>query len=394
MTFFADRSLVLFAAALLPVAAFAQQFGPMPTAGPPLSQRPVIGQAAPSVSPLTLWYRSPAKLWTDALAIGNGRLGAMIFGGPEHDRLQLNDITVWSGGPLPHADRPGAYQSLPAIRLALKNGDYALATKLVSEHMTTTGTGDSDYFPSYETLGNLDFEHTLPAGPITGYLRTLDIARAVSTTDFTVNHVHYHRESFASHPDRAVVSRIASDTEGQVSFTVRLSRVAAATTTSLGRNMLIMRGDTTYPAQPAIPARSPITEGPRKGFPGRPAKPATGPRPGNLDYEVELRVTTHGGAVHAEGDHITVTGADDATLVLVTGTSYVLDCNQAFRGADPHAAATAVLESVANKTFADLEAAHIADYRRLFDRVSFTLPTTTAASNETDSRIQNYGDGA
>ena len=394
MMFFADRSLVFFAAALLPVAAFAQQFGPMPTAGPPLSKRPIVGHAAPSVSPLTLWYRSPAKLWTDALAIGNGRLGAMIFGGPEHDRLQINDITVWSGGPLPHADRPDAYQSLPAIREALKHGDYALATKLVSEHMTTIGTGDSDYFPSYETLGNLDFEHTLPTGPITGYLRTLDIGRAVSTTDFTVNGVHYHRESFASHPDRAIVSRISSDTKGQVSFTVRLSRVAAATTTPLGQNVLVMCGDTTFPAQPAVPARPPITEGPRKGFPGRPAKPAMGPRPGNLDYEVELRVTTHGGAVHAEGDHITVSGADDATLVLVDGTSYVLDWNKAFRGADQHAAAADAMESVANKTFANLEAAHVADYRRLFDRVNFTLPTTPAANNETSTRIQNYGDGA
>ena len=394
MTFFAGRSLVLAAAALLPVAAFAQQFGPMSTAGPQLSKRSIIGQAAPGVSPLTLWYGSPARLWTDALAIGNGRLGAMIFGGPEHDRLQLNDITVWSGGPLPHADRPGAYHSLPAIREALRHGDYALATRLVSEHMTTTGSGDSDYFPSYETLGNLDFEHRLPGGPITGYLRTLDISRAVSTTDFTVNGVHYHRESFASHPDHAIVSRIASDRKGQVSFTVRLSRVAAATTTPAGQNMLIMRGDTTFPAQPAVPARAPITEGPRKGFPGRPAKPATGPRPGNLDYEVELRVSTHGGSVHAEGDHITVSGADDATLILVDGTSYVLDWSKGFRGADPHAAAAAAIKSAENKSFADLEAAHTADYRRLFDRVRFALPATPAANHETNSRIQNYGDGA
>ena len=170
----ASRPLVLIAFAVCASAA-AQRFGPMPNAGPPASTRPIAGQSSPSVSPLTLWYRSPATLWTDALAIGNGRLGAMIFGGPEHDRLQLNDITVWSGGPLPNADRPDAYQALPAIRQALHDGDYALATKLVSQHMTTTGTGDSDYFPSYETLGNLDFEHTLPAGPITAYVRTLDI---------------------------------------------------------------------------------------------------------------------------------------------------------------------------------------------------------------------------
>ncbi len=379
---------VLFAPAL------AQQFGPMLTAGPAPSERPIAGQLAPNVSPLTLWYRSPAALWTDALAIGNGRLGAMLFGGPEHDRMQLNDITVWSGGPLPNADRAGAYQSLPAIRKALSDRDYALATDLVRRHMTTVGTGDSDYFPSYETLGNLDFQHTLPAGQITGYLRTLDISRAVSTTDFIVNGIHFHRESFASHPDHAIVSRIASDVKGQVNFTVRLSRVTAATTTPQGDNVLVMRGDTTFPAQPAVPAEPPITEGPRKGFPGRQAKPAEGPRPGNLDYEVELRVTTHGGTVKAERDHITVTGADNATLVLVDATSYVLDWSKGFRGADPHAAAAAAMQALYKKSFAELESTHIADYRRLFDRVSFTLPTTAAANNETDIRIKNYGDGA
>ena len=108
-------------------------------------------QTTPASTLLTLWYGSPAKTWTDALAIGNGRLGAMLFGIPEQDRYQLNDITVWSGGPMPNADRPGAYQALPAIREALRSGDYAAATKLVSEHMTTTGVGDSEYWPSYET---------------------------------------------------------------------------------------------------------------------------------------------------------------------------------------------------------------------------------------------------
>src|ERR1019366_7681080 len=123
-----------------------------------------LEHASPASAPLTLWYRSPAKVWTDALAIGNGRLGAMLFGIPEHDRYQLNHITVWSGGPMPNADRPGAYQALPAIREALRSGDYAAATKLVSEHMTTTGVGDSEYWPSYETLGDLNFDHVLPAG--------------------------------------------------------------------------------------------------------------------------------------------------------------------------------------------------------------------------------------
>ena len=379
--------------AFLSTGLLAAQFGPMPTAGPPVSARPIEGQSTPKVAPLTLWYRSPAKLWTDALAIGNGRLGAMLFGGPEHDRFQLNDITVWSGGPMPNADRAGASQSLPAIREALSQGDYALATKLMHDHMTTTGTGDSEYWPSYETLGNLDFDHTLPSGPVTGYLRWLDIGRAVSGTDFTVNGVTFHRETFASAPDHAIVSRISSTGKGQISFTVRLSRVTAATTTAVNESTLIMRGDTTFPAQPAVPARPQVTEGPRKGSPGRPGKPAQEARPGNLDYEAQLHVTAKGGTVRASGDHITVTGTDEATLILVAGTSYVLDWHKAFHGADPHAVVDGQMRSARSRTFDVLASTHIADYRRLFDRVSFTLPATAAANQETDVRLRNYADG-
>ena len=195
-------------------------------------------------------------MWTDALAIGNGRLGAMLFGGPEHDRFQLNDITVWSGGPMPHADRPGASAWLPAIREALRKGDYALATRLVAEHMTTTGSGDSDYWPSYETLGNLDFEHTLPSGPVTGYRRWLDIGQAIAGTEFTVKGVQFHRETFASAPDHAIVSHLSSNGKGKVSFTVRLSRIVSSTTTSRGGDTLILRGDTTLPGDHTVPSNS------------------------------------------------------------------------------------------------------------------------------------------
>ena len=253
----------------------------------------ITGQAAPAVSPLTLWYRQPAKVWTDALPIGNGRLGAMLFGAPAHDRYQLNEITVWSGGPLPNADRTSAAAWLPAIRQALRNGDYALATSLVQDHLTTTGTGSSDYSPSYQTLGNLDFEHILPRGPVTDYLRWLDIGRAVAGTDFTVAGTRFHRETFASAPDHAVVSRFWSSGKGKVSFTVQLSRLVGASTSALDQHTLVMRGNTGMPSQP-----------------------------GNLDYEAQLHVTAHGGHVHAQQDRITVTGADEATLILVDGTSY------------------------------------------------------------------------
>lgn len=353
----------------------------------------IHGRENPSVTPLTLWYGTPAKAWTDALAIGNGRLGAMIFGGPENDRFQLNDITVWSGGPMPKADRPDAYKALPAIREALEKGDYAAAQALVKAHMTTTGEADSEYWPSYETLGDLTFQHKPGSGDVSNYIRWLDIARAVSGVDFTAGGVTYHRETFSSAPDHAIVSHLTSDRAGAISFALRLSRIASATTAAQGNDTLIMKGDSTFPAQPARPARPPITTGPRAGFPGLPAQRARKARPGDVDYEVQVRVRIVGGTVKADGDHLVVEGADEATVVLVAGTSYVLDYDKNYKGDDPHAAVSNQLRAVSAKSYEALKAAHISDYQEFFNRVKFDLPVTDASRQQTDMRIKNYQDG-
>jgi alpha-L-fucosidase 2 len=337
---------------------------------------------------LTLWYRTPAKVWTDALAIGNGRLGAMIFGGPESDRLQLNDITVWSGGPMPNADRPDGYQALPAIREALAKSDYAAAQRLVRDNLTTTGKGDSDYFASYETLGDMTFQYKLGSGEVTNYLRWLDIATAVSGVDFTVDGVTYHREMFSSAPDHAIVTRLIADHPGKIGFTVQLSRIASATTTAIGNDTLVMKGDTTLPAQPALAPR-PNSQ----GGPGRPGNPAQPPRPGSVDYEAQLRVKIAGGSMKADGDKLEIEGANEATIVLAAGTSYVLDFDKGYKGVDPHAAVTEQLHAASAKPYAALKATHIADYRHYFDRVKFDLPATDAAKQPTDERLIHYGDG-
>jgi alpha-L-fucosidase 2 len=358
------------------------------------SSRTIRGQESVNAGSLTLWYRTPAQLWTDALAIGNGRLGAMIFGNPENEKLQLNDITVWSGGPMPNADdRPDAYKTLPAIRDALSKGDYAAATALVRTNLTTTGQGGSDYWPSYETLGDLNLDFKFGNGDVTNYLRWLDIERAISGVDFTIDGVTYHRESFSSAPDHAIVTHLTADHPGKISFTIRLSRVTAATTTALGNDTLIMKGDTTFPSQPARPAIPPITSGPRAGFPGFPARAPQPARAGNLDYEAQVRVKAVGGSVKAEGDHLVVEGANEATVFLAAGTSYILDWDKKYKGNDPHDAVTSQLQAVSAKPYAAIKKAHIADYQKFFNRVKFALPATDAANQQTDQRIKNYSDG-
>jgi alpha-L-fucosidase 2 len=324
----------------------------------------------PAITPLTLWYSAPASAWTDALPVGNGRLGAMIFGRPQHERLQLNDVTVWSGGPQPNANRPDAYKALPEIRAAVAKGDYAAAQKLVAANMTTTGKGDSAYDASYETLGDLTLESALGTGAVTNYWRWLDIATAVAGTEFTVDGNTFRRETFSSAPDHVLVTHLTCDHPGQIGFSLKLSREASATTSSDGETTLVMRGNTDMPAT----ARSAAFKG-------------------NLDYEVRVRVKTVGGSVHSSGDTLTVTGANEATVILAAGTTYILNYAKNYRGPEPHAAVVQQLNAASSKSYAELKKASVADYKRLFDRVSFSLPTSAAANQPTDVRLREYHDG-
>ena len=309
-----------------------------------------------------LWYQTPSKAWTDALAIGNGRLGAMVFGLPQHEWLQLNDITVWSGRPQPDQNRPDAYKALPEIRKALADGDWAAANKLVSNNMTSLAPRDA----SYETLGDLNFAFVLPDGAITDYWRWLDIGRAITGMEFKVGSDTYRRESFASHPDKVIVTRINCTRPGAVGFTLKLSRVEGAKTVAQGNDTLVMTGNTNRPERKL---------------------------PGNMSYEAQVKVRTKGGAVRTVDGTIVVTGANEAIVILAAGTTYVLDYDKNYRGPDPHAAVTRTLAAASAKSYSALLAAHEADYTRLFSRVKFSLPDVAPSTETTDQRIKNYGDG-
>ena len=162
-----------------------------------------IGRAAdggPEPSPTTLWYQQPATRWEEALAIGNGRLGAMIFGGIEKERLQLNEITVWFGRLEPDQNRPDAYKSLPAIRQLIQDGKYAEAGKAMNEQRTCLkeGRAAAGTYGSYQGLGDLNFELAPLSGTPTAYRRWLDIGEAVAGVSFKVGEDTWTRELFSS----------------------------------------------------------------------------------------------------------------------------------------------------------------------------------------------------
>ena len=327
-------------------------------------------------SELTLWYKQPAVQWTEALPIGNGRLGAMIFGTPEKERLQLNEITVWSGGPEPSADRPDAYLQLPQIQKLLREGQYVEAQKLCSRYFTC----QTPYNPSYQTLGDLHidfsgFSNSDLKSPVTNYRRWLDIDRAIAGVEFEREGIKYTREVFASAVDGAIVLHLSSNREGNregnrkgsLNFTLDLSRVTSARTQVVAPDTLLMTGNTDMPNHP-----------------------------GNLSYEVRVRVTTKGGTVSGEGSSLSIKGADTATIYLVAGTDYILDYDQKYKGELPQKAILQSLAKVSAQNFTPLKNAHIKDYQKFFRRVDLVIPHSQNSQNlaiPTDERLRHFGKG-
>jgi alpha-L-fucosidase 2 len=313
----------------------------------------------PKANSNLLWYDRPAEKWVQALPVGNGRLGAMIFGQPQSERLQLNEVTIWSGHPQPDADRADAYKSLPELRQLISDGKYAEAEKFANTHFN----GPAPYNASYQMLGDLKFEFQLPGGAVTNYTRWLDIDSAVAGVEFTVGTVKFEREIFSSAPDQVLVERLTTSARHGLNFTMKLSRPASAQTKVVGNDTLVMTGNTDMPNLK-----------------------------GNVDYETDARIVVKGGKVSGTPDGLKVEGADEALVLLTCGTSYVLNYTTDFRGADPHVAAQR-LEAAAKKSYAKLKSAHIADYQKYFRRVNIDLGSTAAAKLSTDIRLRNYGDG-
>ncbi|MEZ4582576.1 MAG: glycoside hydrolase family 95 protein, partial [Caldilineaceae bacterium] len=184
-------------------------------------------------SDLTLWYEHPARQWVEALPVGNGRLGAMVFGGATEERLQLNEDTLWSGGPRA-ADNPDAPNVLPQVREAVLAGDYVRADALAKQMQGI-------FNQSYQPLGDLrlDFAH---AAAVTDYRRELDLDRALATVTYRADGATYTRTVFASAPAQALVIRLTCDRPGGLAFRARLDSKLHADSTPADDRTLVLAG--------------------------------------------------------------------------------------------------------------------------------------------------------
>ena len=332
----------------------------------PLLGKMVEQQAS---NPMMLWYSKPASQWVEALPIGNGRLGAMLFGGIERERLQFNEDTLWSGGPKDW-NNPKAPAVLAEVRRLIAAEQYVEADKAARGMQ-------GPFTQSYLPMGNLHlvFEHGDSARG--GYRRELDIARALGSVRYKVGTTAYTREIFASRPDQAIVIRLTADKPGMISFTAMMDSQLRHTLVANG-DVLELHGKAPSNVDPsyhdrAVPVQYDDSEG--------------------MTFESHLAASPIGGRSWIEGGELHVRGADEVVLRLTAATSFNGSNRSPVReGRAPGPIAAAQLRSAAGKSFVALRDAHVADHGALFDRASLEIEQPAAAKElPTDERIVTQG---
>jgi alpha-L-fucosidase 2 len=340
----------------------------------------LTGEAAAPAAPLCLWYRQPAANWEEALPLGNGHLGAMVYSGVPTEHLQFNEHTVWTGRPHSYANEgaakalPGMRESLQAMR-QLEREAFKLDPKGESKEAREKLRAARAKQKEAEDLGMKEFmseplhqKMYQPCGDlwidfagqeeVSNYRRWLDLDQGLSVSEYQCGGVTFRREAFASFPDRALVVRVTADQPGKLNCVVRLTTLhkTASVTPEAGHN-LVLRGQVE-------------TNG--------------------IRFESRAALAAEGGKVTAEEETLRVTGATTLVIRLVTATNFK---NYRDITGNPAKKAAELLKLSGGKSWAKLFAAHRTDHQSLFQRVNLDLGRTPAASQPTDLRIRDYATG-
>ena len=303
---------------------------------------------------LKLWYSQPAKEWVEALPLGNSRLGAMVYGNPSQEELQLNEETVWGGGPH-NNNNPDALKYLSEVRKLVFEGKSNEAEEIMNKEFRTPQNG-----MPYQTIGSL-FLHFPGHENYSDYYRDLNIEKAVATTRYKVNGVTYRREVFTSFTDNVIMIRLTADKEGALTFTADYISPLKHEVLYKG-NKLILKG---------------------KGETHELIS-------GAIRVENQTQVKTEGGKVKVTKDKIEVTGANSAIIYISAATNFV---NYHDVSGNESKKASAYLAAAIKKNYVQALADHIAYYQKQFNRVKLDLGTSKAADKETPLRVKNFKDG-
>ncbi|GAO28867.1 putative large secreted protein [Geofilum rubicundum JCM 15548] len=310
----------------------------------------------PNRSDLKLWYAEPAAQWEEALPLGNGRLGAMVFGNPAIELIQLNENTIWAGSPNRN-DNPDALEALPLIRQLIFEGKYIEAQDLTNEKVISK----KSHGMPYQTAGNLRLSFEGHADYVDFY-RDLDIERAVATTRYMVDEVTFTREVFSSFSDDVIVVRLTADESNAISFTATLDRSESGDVSVVGHDLLQMKGVTS-------------------NFEGV---------EGQVEFTVLGKILNDGGELSATNHEISVEGAHRVTIFVSIGTNFV---NYKDLSANADERAENYLAKALGSDYNDRQEAHTAFYQNYFNRVSLDLGQTDSIHHPTDVRIAQFSQG-
>ncbi|GAB3649304.1 glycoside hydrolase family 95 protein [Echinicola sediminis] len=302
-----------------------------------------------------LWYDEPASNWNEALPLGNGRLGAMVFGVPAVERLQLNEETIWAGSPNSNAHNK-AKDAIPYVQRLIFDGNYKAAQELANQKIMSQ---TNDGMP-YETFG--DVYISFPGHQdYSDYYRDLNIENATASVAYTVDGVRYTREVLTALEDNVIMVRLSADQPGQLTFNVQMTSPHDNAVARVREDQLTLSGvSRTHDYQK-----------------------------GGVKFQGRVKAVNHGGELVAKDGLISVKGADEVILYISIATNFK---NYQDLSVEYEKKAEELLDAALQKDFATIKARHEAYYKKFFDRVAMDLGTSDAADNTTDVRIERFSE--
>ena len=310
-----------------------------------------------------LWYTQPADIWENALPVGNGRLGAMVFGRTDEEKIQFNEETYWSGGPYSQTVQ-GGYKALPEIQRLIFQGKYIQAHKLFGRHLM----GYPVEQQKYQSFGDLVIKFS-SEGKAKNYTHRLDLDQAIVTTEYDKDGISFKRDVFVTPVDQVIVIRLTADKPGSISFVAKMRGY---------RNQAHSNYATDYFRMDGYGDSGLILTGKSADYLGV---------KGKIRYQGRLKALTDGGQVKVENADLIITNADAVTLYIAAETNFV---NYKDVSADPDYRIEQTLQSLEGKSYEKIKKKHIEEHQKLFRRVSLNLGSTPHSFLPTDQRRQQF----
>lgn len=310
-----------------------------------------------------LWYKSPASVWEEALPIGNGRLGAMVFGKYGEERIQINEDTYWSGGPYSSVVK-GGNKVLPEIQQYIFDGNPIKAHKLFGRYLM----GYPVEQQKYQALGNLILSFKNEKD-VTGYKRWLDLNTGITSVQYNIKEVTYLREVLSSAPDQTIAIRLTASKPGSISFNAELRGE---------RNSSMSNYATDYFRMDGVGNDGLKLTGKSADYLGI---------EGKIQYEARLKAVPEGGKMRIDDSELIIENADAVTLYIIAATNFV---NYKDVSADCHVRVEKYLKGIEGKSYNSIKESAVKDYKSLFDRVTISLPSTKNSFLSTDERLNSF----